>query len=176
MKSWNMRHIENLIHLFLKAWAVWEDIGEAVDGEFTWKGYVGFLHNFSLLHHFREKGQTPGEPDEAEGYPLQTEVVWGWQDDSGPGQKRDHHHPPGQWVPSLWLGKILENSMFSVRKQYYSINFSAHPRMNCWLGHSSFTIPNSVCFLSVKRLWNQAKWLFLLISDKWYLDYIVFDT
>ena len=34
------------------------------------------FHNFSLLHlHSREKGQTPGEPDEAEGYPLQTEVV-----------------------------------------------------------------------------------------------------
>ena len=38
MKSWNMRDIENLLHLFLKAWAVWEYIGEAVDGEFTWKG------------------------------------------------------------------------------------------------------------------------------------------
>ena len=47
---------------------------------------------------------------------------------------------------------IMRNSMFSVRKQYYSIIFSAQPKMNCWLGHSSFTIPNSVCFLSVKRL------------------------
>ena len=35
MKSWNMRHIENLIHLFLKAWAVWENVNEAVYRELT---------------------------------------------------------------------------------------------------------------------------------------------